>query len=127
MESAGIEEETWTGFAGKTWQVHKFGGTSVANANCYRKVAEIVEEQLGIVPSDTNESTHISPLHLFVVVSAMGGTPKVTDLLLRSVEEAAARNHSEVGRGSFSWFWKSIQHVSMNSSRAKTEKGSCLW
>ena len=44
META--KDETWVGFAGKTWQVHKFGGTSVANADCYRAAAEIVEDQL---------------------------------------------------------------------------------
>lgn len=76
------ESSTWLGFANQTWQVHKFGGTSVANANCYQTVAKIIEEQ-------QKEGSS-----LCVVVSAMGGKPKVTDLLLQSVE-AAARRSSE--------------------------------
>ena len=40
--------DTWTGFDDKSWQVHKFGGTSVANADCYRSAACIAEDQLGI-------------------------------------------------------------------------------
>jgi aspartokinase/homoserine dehydrogenase 1 len=108
MPSPPVEEETltWPGFGGKTWQVHKFGGTSVANADCYRLCAAIVETQLGITHGD--ESTwrmntlnahghdHEQHLNLSVVVSAMGGKPKVTDLLLNSVKAAAERDHEQV-------------------------------
>ena len=89
------EDQSWTGFAGKTWQVHKFGGTSVANADCYRSAAKIVEDQLGIHDdkSDFDESQCLA-----VVVSAMGGKPKTTDLLLQSVEAAARRDQEEVDR-----------------------------
>jgi aspartokinase/homoserine dehydrogenase 1 len=96
------ETLTWTGFAGKTWQVHKFGGTSVANADCYRLCAAIVETQLGITQggeSTWNVNTlhpHEQHLNLSVVVSAMGGKPKVTDLLLNSVKAAAERDHDQV-------------------------------
>ncbi|OEU12343.1 aspartate kinase [Fragilariopsis cylindrus CCMP1102] len=76
--------DTWTGFDDKSWQVHKFGGTSVANADCYRSAACIVEDQL--------------ELYLAVVVSAMGGKPKTTDLLLESVQAAAQRDQEEVDR-----------------------------
>jgi bifunctional aspartokinase / homoserine dehydrogenase 1 len=97
-------DQTWTGFAGKTWQVHKFGGTSVANADCYRSAATIVEEQLGIITTTASENNSSNSHHTFkdhhlaVVVSAMGGKPKTTDLLLQSVESAAKRDQAEVDR-----------------------------
>ena len=59
-----------TGAFGKTWEVHKFGGTSVASAECYLKVAAIVEEQLGF--GDDDDGTAPTKC-LAVVVSAMGG------------------------------------------------------
>ena len=85
------EDAPTIGFDGKLWEVHKFGGTSVASADCYLKVAAIVEHQLGIADgfSDAVES---SDANLAIVVSAMGGKPKVTDLLLRSVKAAAERD-----------------------------------
>jgi aspartokinase/homoserine dehydrogenase 1 len=56
------------------WTVHKFGGTSVADTSCFRRVAGIVAgEQTG---------------NLGVVVSAMRG---VTDELLGLIEKAARR------------------------------------
>jgi aspartokinase/homoserine dehydrogenase 1 len=100
-----VVDQTWKGFADKTWQVHKFGGTSVANADCYRSAAQIVEDQLGIVSDDSsnnnnnNNNNHIkspSDHYIAVVVSAMGGKPKTTDLLLESVEAAARRDQEEV-------------------------------
>ena len=82
-----------TGAFGKTWEVHKFGGTSVASAECYLKVAAIVEEQLGF--GDDDDGTAPTKC-LAVVVSAMGGKPKVTDLLLSSVRAAAVRDEEGV-------------------------------
>jgi aspartokinase/homoserine dehydrogenase 1 len=58
-----------------TWTVHKFGGTSVADASCIRLVAGIIGGQR---PGN----------NLAVVVSAMKG---VTDDLLGLVEKAAKR------------------------------------
>ena len=58
-----------------TWTVHKFGGTSVADASCIRRVAGIIGGQ----SRDNN---------LAVVVSAMKG---VTDDLLGLVDKAAKR------------------------------------
>lgn len=55
--------------------VHKFGGSSLADASCFRRVAEIVAAR----PEDQR----------VVVVSAMSG---VTDTLLRTVQLAAARD-----------------------------------
>ena len=54
-----------------SWTVHKFGGTSVANADCYRRVAQIVLDQ-------GNDN-------IAVVVSAMKGT---TDQLFELIEFA---------------------------------------
>ena len=61
------------------WDVHKFGGTSVGSADCIRKCIEIIKPKL--------KNNRIA-----MVVSAMGGKPKVTDLLLDSVHFAAADN-----------------------------------
>lgn len=61
------------------WVVHKFGGTSVGDANCMRKCADIIKPLLTTGPHS----------RVAVVVSAMGGKPKVTDLLLDSVHAAA--------------------------------------
>lgn len=58
------------------WVIHKFGGTSVGNAKCMRKCCEIIKPL-------TRKSK------VAVVVSAMGGKPKVTDLLLDSVYAAS--------------------------------------
>ncbi|HEX7236166.1 MAG TPA: bifunctional aspartate kinase/homoserine dehydrogenase I, partial [Gammaproteobacteria bacterium] len=62
-----------------TWTVHKFGGTSVADASCIRRVAGIIGGQ-----SSGN--------NLAVVVSAMKG---VTDDLLGLVDKAAKRQPVE--------------------------------
>ena len=81
------------GFAGQQWEVHKFGGTSVQDAECYRSSAKIVEEQMGIT---SGHPTPTSDLKIAVVVSAMGGKPKTTDLLLSTVEAAAVRDSDKV-------------------------------
>jgi aspartokinase/homoserine dehydrogenase 1 len=61
-----------------TWTVHKFGGTSVADASCIRRVADIIGSQ--------------KRGHLGVVVSAMKG---VTDNLLGLVDKASNRQPVE--------------------------------
>lgn len=63
------------------WVVHKFGGTSVANADRYREVAAIVDHEPGARKA--------------VVVSAMA---KVTDALLGLVDLARARDASYADR-----------------------------
>jgi len=70
---------------GKEWRVHKFGGTSVADAECFLKVAHIIEDQI------SNNAANLA-----VVVSAMGGKPKTTDLLLSTVSDAANREEASV-------------------------------
>ena len=62
-----------------TWTVHKFGGTSVADASCIRLVA-------GIIGGQRRGN------NLAVVVSAMKG---VTDDLLGLVDKAAKRQPVE--------------------------------
>src|SRR5215831_15342846 len=61
--------------------VHKFGGTSLADASCFRRVAAIVAAR--------PES------HRAVVVSAMSG---VTNALIRAVELAGARDATGYAR-----------------------------
>lgn len=34
--------------AGSLWQVHKFGGTSLATSECYRNCADIVLAEVGV-------------------------------------------------------------------------------
>lgn len=60
----------------------------MANAECFRTVAQILRSLLEHA-SDSNS-------RIAVVVSAMGGKPKTTDLLLQAVEAAAARDSSKV-------------------------------
>src|SRR5689334_23767998 len=60
------------------WTVHKFGGTSVANADCYRAVCEIVLAERSVA-------------RVGVVVSAMSG---VTNGLIEAVNLAAAQDDS---------------------------------
>ena len=71
----------------RSWLVHKFGGSSVASAACFSKVKGIIEQHIA-APNR----------RLAIVVSAMGGSPKVTDLLLNSVAAAAARDDAEIAR-----------------------------
>eukprot|EP00936_MAST-01D_sp_MAST-1D-sp1_P000480 g480.t1 len=54
--------------------VHKFGGTSLANAKCFERCRDIIVDACGD-----------GRIGVCVVVSAIGGKPKVTDLLLRAV------------------------------------------
>ena len=60
------------------WVVHKFGGTSVADAERYRAAAELV---LARAPGERTA----------VVVSAMSG---VTNILIQTVELAARNDNS---------------------------------
>jgi hypothetical protein len=89
-----LYEDLTPGFANHNWQVHKFGGTSVADSNCFLQVAKIIEDQL----LDDNVLTDVSKHHLAIVLSAMGGKPKVTDLLLGAVRYASLRDHEQVSK-----------------------------
>jgi aspartokinase/homoserine dehydrogenase 1 len=57
--------------ADNQWHVHKFGGTSVADADCFRRVVSLMQQQPG--------------LRQVVVASAMGG---MTNALLALVADA---------------------------------------
>jgi aspartokinase len=82
-------------FAGKAWSVHKFGGTSVQNAECFLRVARIIEDALGSRNNRNNIDEGGGP-NIAVVLSAMGGSPKTTDLLLSTVSAAACRDDAAV-------------------------------
>eukprot|EP00242_Pyramimonas_sp_CCMP2087_P015879 CAMPEP_0198211982 /NCGR_PEP_ID=MMETSP1445-20131203/25451_1 /TAXON_ID=36898 /ORGANISM="Pyramimonas sp., Strain CCMP2087" /LENGTH=873 /DNA_ID=CAMNT_0043886345 /DNA_START=316 /DNA_END=2937 /DNA_ORIENTATION=- len=62
------------------WQVDKFGGTCVGSAERIMKGAQLM------IDSDAKRK--------LLVVSAMGGVPKVTDLLLGVLDKAAKRDPS---------------------------------
>ena len=74
-----------------SWEVFKFGGTSVSSAANYLKCARIVLDSMSSLPSATSSFA--------VVVSAMGGKPKTTDLLLNLVSSASGRREQEVKDG----------------------------
>src|SRR6185437_2203759 len=77
------------------WAVHKFGGSSVADAQCFERVARIVESQQLLQPATT--STHgpgavrVEQTRLALVLSACKG---VTDALLALVEQAERQDSS---------------------------------
>src|SRR4030095_5283130 len=64
------------------WTIHKFGGTSLANANCYRTAAEIILSRA----SDQRSA---------LVVSAMS---VVTNTLIQSVTLAASQDKSYLSK-----------------------------
>jgi aspartokinase/homoserine dehydrogenase 1 len=84
------------------WVVHKFGGTSVANAAGYQAVGRILE------------SLRHDGEHTAVVVSAMSG---VTDALIELVELAANRNDS---------YLANLQSLKQKHLDAMTELGLSL-
>ncbi len=67
------------------WLIHKFGGSSLKDADCFRRVADIL----------CKSSREDLPRPQGVVVSAMGG---MTDALLSLVDQAAA-GHSSFREG----------------------------
>ncbi|KAG5183200.1 aspartate kinase/homoserine dehydrogenase [Tribonema minus] len=71
------------------WAVNKFGGTSVANADAMRRARDIIVAEM----NGRDNSGRMA-----VVVSAMGGKPKVTDMLLSTVTLAAAGDHEGYAR-----------------------------
>jgi aspartokinase/homoserine dehydrogenase 1 len=58
----------------RNWVVHKFGGTSVANAECFRRVSRLMHDQ-----SEPRQA---------VVVSAMGGMTNALLELINGAERA---------------------------------------
>ena len=80
------ECEEWTIEKMSMWEVHKFGGTSVGSPDCMRKCVDIIKPVI-----EEGKSGRLA-----IVVSAMGGKPKTTDLLLDLVHSAAAAKMDEV-------------------------------
>jgi aspartokinase len=76
------------------WQVHKSGGTSVANANCLRQVAQIIWSFIPNTATDDADSS--TNCQLGIAILTMGGTPKTTTLLLNAVVAAAERRNDTV-------------------------------
>ncbi|GMH82745.1 hypothetical protein TL16_g09366 [Triparma laevis f. inornata] len=68
------------------WSVFKFGGTSVSSAKNYKNCAKISLDDMQSKPEND----------FAIVVSAMGGKPKTTDLLLGLVEAASTRDDAAV-------------------------------
>jgi aspartokinase/homoserine dehydrogenase 1 len=66
-----------------SWVVHKFGGTSVGSAQAMSQCIEIIRP-------------YCSEQRMAVVVSAIGGKPKITDLLLDLVYAAANLRFEEM-------------------------------
>jgi bifunctional aspartokinase / homoserine dehydrogenase 1 len=67
------------------WAVHKFGGTSLADAEGFRRAARILRSSNQHSSSKT--SSHQRGEHMAVIVSAMAG---VTDSLIKLVDLAAS-------------------------------------
>jgi len=67
------------------WVVHKFGGTSVQDADCIRNVAALISQE----EEENFQEKEEAFGGICVVVSAMGGKPKTTQLLLDAVKAAA--------------------------------------
>mmetsp|Transcript_60731 Transcript_60731/g.131637 ORF Transcript_60731/g.131637 Transcript_60731/m.131637 type:complete len:892 (-) Transcript_60731:293-2968(-) len=66
------------------WHVHKFGGTSVGSATCFQRVLTIIK------------NARRENVRLAIVVSAMGGKPKTTDMLIQLTTHAADNNWQAV-------------------------------
>eukprot|EP00854_Cymbomonas_tetramitiformis_P009756 gene9756-11561_t len=85
------------------WVVHKYGGTCVGSAERIATGAKLIMETEGTKK--------------VLVVSAMGGTPKVTDLLLDLVSTAAAR-------GDYSDLLSAIEEKHVNAATSLLEEPS---
>ncbi|GAB0491349.1 hypothetical protein MMPV_002602 [Pyropia vietnamensis] len=68
---------------GAAWRVHKFGGSSLANAACFRNVASILRA----------EAKQVSTHKLFVVVSAVGGVTDSLEALVKAARDRSSGSH----------------------------------
>lgn len=101
-QSTQVPHETSFKQAGQ-WQVHKFGGSSLENVECFERVAGLLQEKLlesQVTVDVTNKSSkkqqprgqddfHQPSPRLFIVVSAVRG---VTNILERLIYSAIGRN-----------------------------------
>lgn len=72
--------------AAAKWMVHKLGGTCMGTAERIATAAKLAMD----------EHSKDASRNVMIVVSAMGGTPKVTDVLLDAIDAAARRDTSSV-------------------------------
>jgi aspartokinase/homoserine dehydrogenase 1 len=98
--------------------VHKFGGTSVGDAQCFANVADIVVEQ-------HNETNGATPGETVVVLSAMSG---VTDQLIAGARAAAEGNAARYREIKASLLGKHIDVVEtlLTRSLARLEVGGLI-
>lgn len=68
---------------GASWRVHKFGGTSLADAAAFRNVASILRA----------EAKEVSTHKLFVVVSAVGGVTDALEALVSAARDRSSGAH----------------------------------
>ncbi len=71
------------------WVVHKFGGSSVADAQCFERVARIVDSQRTSPSQGSASQSQPGRPRLAIVLSACKG---VTDALLELVAQAASQD-----------------------------------
>ena len=90
------------------WVVHKFGGSSVADADCFRRVANILET--------------LPPGRLGVVLSACRG---VTDALLRS-RRAAPKRQDDAWRGDLDALRARHATIARDAADGRPRR-SCTW
>jgi len=71
---------------GAAWKVHKFGGSSLANATCFRNVASILRTEAAADAAAAQGK-------LFVVVSAVGGVTDALEALVVAARDRASGEH----------------------------------
>jgi len=71
---------------GASWKVHKFGGSSLANAACFRNVASILRAEAAADAAGAQ-------VKLFVVVSAVGGVTDALEALVVAARDRASGEH----------------------------------
>ena len=85
-----------------TWTVHKFGGSSLADAACFQRVAAIVMDQ--------------PPGSACVVVSAIGG---MTDALLDLIGNASSERESDAAIAALRERYAGIVEALLESDSAR--------
>lgn len=76
-------------YGGACYFVHKFGGSSLANASCFLQVARVLEN---VRTSEESSEVNSMPCRRIVVVSAVGG---VTNTLENTIRCAMTRDRDE--------------------------------
>ena len=108
-KTVGITRDDETGNSKSKWIVHKLGGTCMGNADRIKLAAQLAIE----------EQTKSEDTSVMMVVSAMGGDPKVTDMLLNAIDAAASRQESKVNE-----YLEGIKFKHMDAARILLKSGS---